>query len=394
MTRRPAASFALFAYGFRPYFLIAGAWVVLAVGIWIAALHGAPLPDGPLPMQRWHGHEMIAGFIGAAMCGFLLTAIPSWTGRRGYAGGPLVVLTLLFIAARLVLLPGSPLPASLAALIALLPLPALLAWVLPALVKAGTMRLFGPPALVLLFWLGDLLMLGDAAGWWAGTFETGTRLSLNGALALVGLIGGRIVPSFTLSALRRKGLAPGPIPFPAIDIAGQAALLGVVLVDLAVPDGVASGLVAALAAPLVLARLARWRGLETLDSPILWVLHLAYLFVPLALATKAAFLLAGGSWAAAWLHMQSIGAIGLMILAVMTRATLGHTGRDLVAPPACVVAFVLVPLAALVRVVGVGLLAPMVALGIAATLLMVAFALFVVSLGGALVMARVDGKPG
>lgn len=387
-------TFALFAYGFRPYFLIAGIWAVVAIGIWITWLHGVGLPEGLLPMQRWHAHEMITGFIAAAMCGFMLTAVPSWTGRRGYAGWPLVVLSGLFVAARLVLLPGSTVPATAAAVIALLPIPGLLAWILPALIKSKTPRLFGPPAVMLTFWAGDLLMLGDAAGWWVGTFDAGKLLALNAALALVALIGGRIVPSFTLTALRRRGLAPGPVPFPAIDYSVQAAMAAVIVGDLLAPDSTLAGAIAAIAAVLVLARLSRWHGLATLYSPILWVLHLAYLFVSLALATKAVFLLAGSSWAAAWLHMQGIGAIALMILAVMTRATLGHTGRDMIAPRATVIAFVLVPLAAIVRVAGIDLMSPMAALGLAATLWMAAFLLFLVALTPALVMSRADGKPG
>lgn len=385
---------ALFAHGFRPFFLFAGAWALLAMLVWIAALHGAALPEGPLPIARWHAHEMIAGFIGAAITGFLLTAVPNWTGRRGYAGVPLVLLVLLYLAARLVLLPGSPVPAAAAVVIALLPLPALLLTVLPALVKAGSPRLYGPPALVLAFWAGDALMLAETAGWTGDTFAVGQLLSLNVALALVGLIGGRIVPSFTLSALRRAGAAPDSPPWPWIDRAGMIALAAVVAGDLVVPHSTASGATAALAAAATLARLVRWHGLATLDQPILWVLHLAYLLVPVALATKAAFLLADASWAFAWLHLQAAGAIGLMIMAVMTRATLGHTGRDLVAPPLAVAAYGLIPLAALARAFGAEVMPYAAALAVAGTAWIAAFALFLIAFAPMLLTRRPDGKPG
>ena len=172
--RRTGAGLALFAHGFRPFFLLAGVWAPLGVGLWVAGLAGLPLPDGPLPLARWHAHEMLAGFVGAAIGGFLLTSVPNWTGRRGYAGAPLVALVALFLAGRLALLPGSPLPIALAAPVALFFVPALVLTVLPALLCAKAPRLFGPPLIVLGFWAGDLLMLGEAAGWW-GAGEPGAR---------------------------------------------------------------------------------------------------------------------------------------------------------------------------------------------------------------------------
>ena len=394
--RRVAPSgFALFAYGFRPFFLLAALWAVVGVGLWVVALHGHALPDGPLPMARWHAHEMIAGFVGGAISGFLLTAVPNWTSRPGYAGAPLMLLVAVYAAARLVLLPGSPVPPGLAAAIALLPLPVLVLTVLPALVKANTPRLYGPPALVLAFWAGDVLMLGDAAGWWTDTFAAGQLLSLDIALALVGLIGGRIVPSFTINALRRRGIPATLNPLlPRIDEAAMISLLAVVVVDLVAPGSLAAGLVAAVAAALVLLRLSRWHGLHTLGQPIVWVLHLAYLMIPAALAIKALSLLTGAAWAASWLHLQAIGPIALMILAVTTRATLGHTGRDIVAARPIVAAYLLVAVAAPTR-----LLAPLIWPGIggyalAGTLWIAAFVLFLAVYAPILIRARPDGKPG
>lgn len=388
------SGFALFAYGFRPFFLFAAIWAVLGVALWVAALHGLALPEGPLPIARWHAHEMVTGFIGAALSGFVLTAVPNWTGRHGYAGAPLVLLFTLYLAARVVLLPGSPVPAGAAAVIALLPLPALLLVVLPALLKANTPRLYGPPALVLAFWAGDLLMMGDTAGWWSDTFAAGQLLALNVALALVGLIGGRIVPSFTINALRKQGMQATLDPLPGVDRGAMIALMAVVAVDIFMPDSALAGIVAAAAAALTLLRLSRWHGLRTLGQPIVWVLHLAYLLIPLALATKAAWLLAGTPWAASWLHLQAIGPIALMILAVTTRAALGHTGRDLVVAKAIVAAYALVALAAPAR-----LLAPLVWPGVggyalAGTLWVAGFVLFLAVYAPILIGPRPDGKPG
>jgi uncharacterized protein involved in response to NO len=387
---------ALFAHGFRPFFLMAGIVAPMGVALWALALAGLPIPDGPLPMMRWHAHELLAGFVGAAMIGFLMTAIPNWTGRRGYSGPPLVVIAGLFLAARLVLLPGSPVPIAIAAPLALVPLPATMLLVLPALVRAKSARLFGPPVLVLGFWSGQLMMLADAAGWWTTPgWATGQMLMANMALVLVGLIGGRIVPSFTLNALRKAGRPAEPAPLPGVDRAAVVSLVAVVLVDLAMPGGTAAGVVAAAAAGLVALRLSRWHGLRTLRWPLLWVLHLGYLLVALALALKAVALLGGMQWAAAWLHMQVAGALAIMILAVMTRATLGHTGQDLVASPMTTAAYGALLAAALLRVFGGAALAdPLTGYIGAAVLWVLAFALFLAAYAPLLVRPRADGKPG
>ncbi|WP_170979396.1 NnrS family protein [Roseomonas sp. HF4] len=387
---------ALFAHGFRPFFLMAGIVAPLGVGLWALALAGLPVPGGPLPMMRWHAHELLAGFVGAAMIGFLMTAIPNWTGRRGYSGLPLVVIAGLFLAARLALLPGSPVPIAVAAPLALVPLPATMLLVLPALIRAKTARLFGPPLLVLGFWAGQMMMLAEAAGWWTVPgWATGQLLMANMALVLVVLIGGRIVPSFTLNALRTAGRPAVPAPLPGVDRAAILSVTVVVAVDLVMPGGVAAGLAAAAAAVLVALRLSRWYGLRTLRWPLLWVLHLGYLLVALALALKALSLLGGLPWAGAWLHLQVAGALATMILAVMTRATLGHTGHDLVASPMTTVAFVALLAAALLRVFGSAALAdPLTAQMAAAVLWVLAFLLFLAAYAPMLVRPRADGKPG
>ncbi len=393
MTARIPA-IALLAHGFRPFFLLAAIWAVLGVGLWVASLAGLPLPDGPLPLLRWHAHEMLAGFVTAAVVGFLLTAVPNWTGRRGYAGAPLAGLVALFLLARLVLLPGSPVPLTIAAPLALLPLPAALLLVAPALVKANKARLWGPPLLVLGLWAGDLLMLGEAAGWWADGWARGQLLLADVALLLVGLIGGRIIPSFTLNALRKTPRPAEPQPIPGVDAGALVALALVAVVDLLAPGGALAGWVALAAAVLVALRLSRWHGLRVLGQPILWVLHLAYAFVPLALLTKAAFLLADAPWAAHWLHLQGAGALALMILAVMSRATLGHTGRDLMAVPATVASYALLALAAPLRAFGPALAPGLAPLVLAGACWAGAFALFLWVYGPMLLGPRADGKPG
>lgn len=387
---------ALFAHGFRPFFLMAGLVAPVAVGAWALTLAGFALPEGPLPPMRWHAHEALGGFVAAAMIGFLMTATPNWTGRRGYSGAPLVALASLFLAARFAMLPGSPVPIEVAALLALAPLPATLLLLLPALVKAMAPRLFGPPALVLVFWSGQLMMLAEEVGWWATPgWATGQLLMADMALLLVVLIGGRIVPSFTLNALRKTQRPAEARPLPGVDRSAILAVAAVAVVDLAAPGGILAGVIAALAAALVALRLSRWHGLRTLGWPMLWVLHLAYALIPLAVAVKAISLLVGAPWASAWLHLQLAGAVALMIVAVMTRATLGHTGHALVATPATVAAYVLLLAAALLRVFGSVAVADALPVLIAAALCWVAaFALFLVVYAPMLLGPRADGKPG
>ncbi len=394
-TERPVADrpIPFFSQGFRPFFLIAGLWAPLGVAVWVLALVGMPVPDGPLALPQWHAHELLAGFVGATMIGFVLTAIPNWTKGPPYAGAPLVGLFALFLAARLALLPGSPIPIWLAAPLALAAVPAALLLVLPALLKAGSPRLFGPPALILLFWAGDLLMLGEAAGWWpAATWPTGQRLMANVALLLVGLIGGRIIPTFTLNALRAAGTPVEVRPLPGIDAAAILSLLAVVLVDVVWPESPAAGAVAAVTAVLLALRLSRWHGLRTLRAPILWILHVAYGLVALALALKAAWLLLGADWAVNWLHLQVAGALATMILAVMTRATLGHTGRLLVATAATVAAYGLLLAAVVLRVAGPVVVEDTMLPLVAATVCWVAsFSFFLGSYAPMLVGPRVHG---
>jgi len=239
-------------------------------------------------------------------------------------------------------------------------------------------------------------MLAEEAEWLASPgWAVGQLLMADMALLLVVLIGGRIVPSFTLNALRKT---PRPIeakPLPGVDRAAILAVAAVAVVDLAAPGGVLAGLVAAIAAALVALRLSRWYGLRTLRWPILWILHLAYALIPLALAVKAVSHLTGAPWASAWLHLQMAGAVSLMIVTVMTRATLGHTGNVLVAAPAAVAAYVLLVTAALLR--GFGHLAgadALVVLIAAALCWVTAFLLILLVYAPMLLGPRADGKPG
>ncbi|MDE2051612.1 MAG: NnrS family protein [Gammaproteobacteria bacterium] len=385
----------LLRYGFRPFFLGAGLVAMLLIPWWAASYaFGIPLGTG-WPPTLWHGHEMLFGFIVAAIAGFLLTAVPSWTGARGFAGRPLALLAGLWLLGRVAVATSRLWPPPVVTALDLAFLPALAALVLPPLVRA---RNRNTPLLAVL----AALWAADAAFYW-GLYHRNDGASLHAlvlgidiVLLLVTVIGGRIVPAFTASALKQHA-GPGSLRlWPGASELAIGSMIAVVLSDLLVPDGRIAGVIAALAAAAQAARLAQWRTLKTLRQPIVWVLHIAYAWLPIGLALKAAALLTGAATAAFWLHALTIGAAATMILAVMTRASLGHTGRPLVVDPVIGLAYLLLTAAALVRVFGLAVLGidyPEVILT-AAFLWTAAFVLFTWIYAPMLLAPRVDGKPG
>ena len=389
VTVRPR--FALLAYGFRPFFLLAGLHAALAVPAWAAFLHGLGRADAPLPALAWHAHEMVYGFVMAAVAGFLLTAVPSWTGRRGFAGAPLLALVLVWVAGRVaVSCPLGLSPALIAALDLAFPV-ALVSALVPSLVRSGNRRNFVFIGFLALLFAANLRFHLAGA---ASTEPLG--LAVNTVLVMVALVGGRVVPAFTSARLKQRGLNVRIPKHPVIDAAAVAATVAVLVVDVVAPRGAYAGAVAAAAAVLLAIRLARWQGHRTLGEPLLWVLHLAYAWLPVALALKAAWLLGGLVPATASLHALTAGAFATMILAVMSRAALGHTGRALIAPRSVTAAFWLLSAAAATRVFGPALAPAAWALWIdaAAALWTIAFVLFVAAYAPILCRPRADGKPG
>jgi len=393
--RAARASFALFAYGFRPFFWAAGAFAVAAIAAWSWMLAGAAQPFGMHPPMLWHGHEMVYGFVGAAIAGFLLTAVPSWTGARGFGGLPLVLLAALWLAGRLAFAGLGTLPFAIVAIPDLLFLPALAALVAPPLIRSRNRNT--PLLLVLLaIWFTDVYFLLASRGGDLMAARHALLLAIDVVLLLVTVIGGRIVPAFTASGLRQAGIAVEIKGRALLDGATIAAMAAVVVADLLVPWQPVAGWVAALAALLHAARLAGWQGHRSLRLPLVWCLHLAYAWIPVGFGLKAIHLLAGGAWSGHWLHGLTIGAAAAMILAVMTRASLGHTGRPLVAAAPIAVAYLLLSAAALVRVLapalpGADYLWTVILAGL---LWLAAFVLFLVVYSPVLFRPRADGKPG
>lgn len=385
---------ALFAYGFRPFFLAAGLHALVLVGLWLMVLLTGRWPDGLGDPAAWHGHEMLFGFVAAAIAGFLLTAVPNWTGERGYAGPRLAVLAGLWLAGRVALNPVAPLPALPAAIIDLSFFPALCAMVLPSIVRARNRRNYVLLLVLVVLTLASAGYHADRLDWLPGAWDRGRALAIDMVLLMVALIGGRIVPSFTSSALKRIGRMADMPGFGWPDRVALAALVLLALADQIQPDGPLPGLAALLAAIAHAVRLARWHGLKTLSLPILWVLHLAYAWIPVGLLLKAVWLLTGAPIGLGWIHALTAGAFATMILGVMTRAALGHTGREIVAARPIMAAYLLLTLAALARVVAPLLPDLRLAYGLAGAGWLGAFLLFVIVYAPILVTRRVDGRPG
>ncbi|HEY8051743.1 MAG TPA: NnrS family protein, partial [Steroidobacteraceae bacterium] len=215
-------------------------------------------------------------------------------------------------------------------------------------------------------------------------------------LLLITIIGGRIVPAFTTNALRARGMAADLRSSSWVEAAAIGAMVGVIVADVIAPWGTVAGAVAALAAIAQAWRFAGWRSLRARDEPLVWSLHLAYAWLPVGLAMKAVYLLTGAPWSARWLHALTIGAAAAMVLAVMSRASLGHTGRALVAPRPVALAYLLLCLAALVRVFLPSLAAVNYqwTVMLAGALWIAAFALFVIAYTPILMRPRIDARPG
>jgi uncharacterized protein involved in response to NO len=385
----------LFANGFRPHFFLAGLAALVLVPIWaLSFVAGTPLGSA-WPPTLWHGHEMLFGFITSAIAGFLLTAVPSWTGQKGYAGAPLVALALVWLIARIMIWSSSLWPPVLtaAADLAFLPLLAVL-----VVVPLARQRNRNTPLLLVLglLWFTNLVFHVAVLRNDAPLARHVLILGIDIVLILLTIIGGRIVPAFTTSALREQGIQSALQSRVVLTVMAVAIMVLIALGDVLWPETRIAGMLAGIAAVVQGLRLLQWRSLQTLRQPIVWILHLAYAWLPLGLGLKAAALLGGYAIGAFWLHALTIGALATMITAVMTRASLGHTGRALVVHPLTTVGYVMLTAAALVRVFGptaLRLSYPQVVI-LTASFWTMSFALFVGVYAPILWGPRADGKPG
>jgi len=381
---------ALLSYGFRIFFLGGALWAALVMVLWLALLTGQAALPSPLPPLQWHVHELLYGFLPAVVAGFLLTAVPNWTGRLPVSGTPLLYLFLVWVAGRVALLVSLLTGLWVAAAIDVAFLACLIAVMAREIIAGHNLKNLQVLVLVGLLLAGDAVFLSEVASGGAG--EYGTRMGIAAAILLISLIGGRIIPSFTRNWLVKRVPGRLPVPFNRFDVATILAGAGALALWVGAPQATATGVVLVAAGLLHTARLARWAGERTFSEPLLAVLHVGYAFVPLGFLLIGMSILApqtistGGA-----VHCWTAGAIGTMTLAVMTRASLGHTGHAPHAGWATVAIYMLVLTAAAARLTAALGVAYMPMLQISAAAWVLAFAGFAAVYGPMLVAARPPG---
>lgn len=324
---------AILSFGFRPFFLGAALWAALAMALWIFALSGAYVLPTAFDPVSWHAHEFLFGYLSAVIAGFLLTAVPNWTGQLPIVGWPLGGLFALWVIGRAVVLCSAGLPpVAVAAADLAMPL-ALTGFLAREIITGRNWRNLIVLVILAAFTISNAVFHWEAARGAYAAQGYGLRTGLGAVLMMIAVIGGRIVPSFTRNWLVRQG--PGRLPMPPMQRFDKVALLAFLIALVAwivAPDTRATAALLLVAGALHLARLARWAGDRTGTEPLLWILHIGYLFLPLGAVTLAASILVPGLFGgAAAQHLWMAGAAGTMTLAVMTRATLGHTGQTLTA---------------------------------------------------------------
>lgn len=335
----------LFSYGFRPFFLGGGIWAVLAMALWVAALSGVGAPGGAYGAPFWHMHEMLFGFSSAVLSGFLMTAVPNWTGRMPLSGRPLMGLAGLWLAGR-VLFTWPVLGLAVGVAVEALFLPVMAVVFLTEIVAGRKWRDLKVVGAVAVLALANLWFHTSVL--WGGDPHMAARAAVAAYVVLIVIIGGRITPSFTRNWLNRLGKAPLPVAYNGYDTLTACITGGGLALWVVWPESPVTGLGGLIAAGLNAVRLWRWRGWKTLAEPLVFALHGAYLLVVLGLAAigLAGF---GVLSTAAALHLLAVGGMGGEMLAVMTRATRGHTGRALTASWMTVLSYLALVAAALLR---------------------------------------------
>jgi len=376
-----------FRYPFRIFFLSTAVSALLLIPLWLFFLLSGSAAQPALPALDWHQHEMLGAFVNSAIAGFLLTAVCAWTGTRPVAGWTLAALWLLWLAGRGVMLFGTHPVLAMLVELAFLPAVALLA--ARPIVATRQWRQLPILAVLSLLWLCDVAYHLSGATHWLRA-----AMLLTGGLILV--VGGRITPAFSRNWLQRQGRqAPAITSYRWLEVLTLASTLLLVLAEASrgLPEPLLAcvALLAGLSAGL---RTLLWRGWQVRAEPLLLILHIGLLWVAVSFLLRglAGFALVSD---AVWLHALGAGAMGTMILGVMARVALGHTGRPLALPGGITWAFGLIILAGLLRVIaGTGWLPWAFGIHAASLCWVAAFLLFTWRYFPILTRPRIDGKAG
>lgn len=346
--KRMAETLPFLRGGFRPFFFGAGVWAVVAIALWLCELSGKLVVPSIFEGVAWHRHEMLFGFVGAAVAGFLLTAIPNWTGRLPIAGKPLLSLFGIWATARIAVLFSSRLGIWPAAI-----LDVGLFWTLALLAAREVIQTKNRnvPVVGLVFAFG----LADAADYAASAALIPADLGWRSAIALViimiSVIGGRIIPSFTRNWMVKRGASASlPTQPQSLDVLVIASTALALLFWLIFHQDPLTGYMLVLAAAAQALRFSRWGGLRAGSDPLVLVLHLGYVWIPIGLLLLGLTISGWTIPESAGVHALTAGGMTTMILAVMSRASLGHTARELKAAPMTIVSYACVTVGAVVRV--------------------------------------------
>ncbi len=383
----PTPGFALFALGFRPFYLLASVFAALSIGLWglqVTGRLGVPY----LPGAQWHAHEMLFGFTLAVVVGFLFTAGRNWTGRATPTGALLAALAALWVAGRVLVL--TPWGVAAAVVNVAFPLAAAVALAVPFIAARNRRNYFFLGLLFLMAAATGAVHL-NALGLWELPAWAGIQLAADVILFMLVVMGGRVIPMFTNNGV----LGAVATRRPALEKLALGSVLLLLTADLLSLHAAAIAAIASVAAAAHLARWILWQPWKTLRTPLVWVLHLAYAWIPVHLALRA---MAAGGWIgpSTAVHALTVGAIGGLVIGMMTRTARGHTGRLLLADGWDITCYVLVAAAAWVRVV-LPLVAPALALEwilLSSALWSAGFGLFAVRFWPVLSRPRVDGQPG
>lgn len=382
----------LFSYGFRPFFLGAAIWAIAAIALWMGSMAGAWPLGGAYGALSWHAHEMLFGYGSAVVAGFLLTAVPNWTGRLPVGGWRLLLLFLIWALGRGAFLTAGTVGVPAAVAVDSVFLPCLLVVMAREILVGRNWRNIVPLALVTGLAAANIAFHAEVLI--TGAADYGLRAGVAALVALIVLIGGRITPSFTHSWLYRARSSKLPAPFDTLDKLALLMAAAALLMWIAVPAAPATAVLFVAAAITLALRLSRWEGVRVWREPLLLVLHVGYAFVPIGFFIGAISILSPGVLAGtAALHAWTVGAIGLMTLAVITRATRGHTGRELTASSLTVAIYLSMLCAAVLRI-GAGFFPQVYLLlvQLSGVVWMIAFALFLIEYGPMLVAPRFERR--
>ena len=347
---------AFFSGGFRPFFLTSALFSIIAIGLWLGDLLAYISLDTALASVDWHRHEMLFGYSSGVIAGFLFTAVPNWTGRLPVVGWPLIWIYALWLAGRFAMLFGAAVPYEIIALIDAAFLPVLAVVIGREIISGKNWRNMKVLIPVSIFGLANIWfhiqMIMDATG------VAPIRLGFGAVLALLMIVGGRVIPSFTRNWLARQEPGKLPVAFNKYDNILERASI-VILVLWAFLDYIPPffqpfiGVVFAALGTAHVVRIWRWAGHRTFLNPLLAVLHIFYAFVPAGFfVLSAGMILDDPAIIIGALHVFGIGGVGGLTLAIMMRASLGHTGRKLATDKVMEAAMIAVFLSVSLRVIG------------------------------------------